>query len=192
MLVNRDKWWRKTNPLNSSGKISKCTICHSIFHWFRECHHGVEDDSKEKQVKLTLFNDELYNCYINKFVDETLNHAVLHSGCTKTVCGLSWLDNYLETLSPEDKEKVIEKQSQTKFKFGDGATVGFLKSVTIPPKIGNSEIMLQTDVICNELPLLLSKDAMEKASTKIDFTNDKINILGQGIDIRLHITQPHK
>ena len=192
MSVNRDKWWRKTNPLNSSGKISKCTICHSIFHWFRECHHGVEDDSKEKQVKLTLFNDELYNCYINKFVDETLNHAVLHSGCTKTVCGLSWLDNYLETLSPEDKEKVVEKQIQTKFKFGDVATVGSLKSVTIPPQIGNSEIMLQTDVICNELPLLLSKDAMEKASTKIDFTNDKINILGQGMILDCILLNPHK
>ena len=41
--------------------------------------------------------------------------------------------------------------------------------------------MIQTDVICNELPLLLSKDAMKKANTKIDFTNDKINILGQEI-----------
>ena len=28
--VNRDKWGRKTNPLNSSGKISKCTICRSV------------------------------------------------------------------------------------------------------------------------------------------------------------------
>ena len=179
--VNRDKWGRKTNPLNSSGKISKCTICQSIYHWFRECPHRVDYDSEEKQIKLTLFNDELYNCYINKFVGETLNHAVLHSRCTKTVCGISWLDNYLETLSPEDKEKVVEKQSETKFKFGDGETADSLKSVIIPAQIGNSVIMIQTDVTSNELPLLLSKDAMKKANTKIDFTNDKINILGQEI-----------
>ena len=179
--VNRDKWGRKTNPLNSSGKISKCTICQSIYHWFRECPHRVDDDSEEKQIKLTLFNDELYNCYINKFVGETLNHAVLHSRCTKTVCGISWLDNYLETLSPEDKEKVVEKQSEMKFKFGDGETADSLKSVIIPAQIGNSVIMIQTDVTSNELPLLLSKDAMKKANTKIDFTNDKINILGQEI-----------
>ena len=179
--VNRDKWGRKTNPLNSSGKISKCTICQSMYHWFRECPHRVDDDSEEKQIKLTLFNDELYNSYINKFVGETLNHAVLHSRCTKTVCGISWLDNYLETLSPENKEKVVEKQSETKFKFGDGETADSLKSVIIPAQIGNSVIMIQTDVTSNELPLLLSKDAMKKANTKIDFTNDKINILGQEI-----------
>ena len=133
----------------------------------------------QKKNKLTLLNDELCNCYINKFVGETLNHAVLDSVCTKTVCGLSWLDNYLETLSPEDREKLVEKQIETKFKFGDCETVGSLKSVIIPAQISNSKITIQTDVVSNELPLLLRKDAMKKANTKIDFTNDKINILGQ-------------
>ena len=44
--------------------------------------------------------------------------------------------------------------------------------------------MIQTNVISNELSLLLSKDAMKKTNTKIDVTNDKINILGEEIDIR--------
>ena len=44
--------------------------------------------------------------------------------------------------------------------------------------------MIQKDVISKELPLLLSKDDMKKANTKIDFTNDKINILRQEMDIR--------
>ena len=48
--VNRAKWGRKTNPSNSSDKISKCTICQSTYHWFRECPHRIEDDSVEKQV----------------------------------------------------------------------------------------------------------------------------------------------
>lgn len=39
------------------------------------------------------------------------------------------------------------------------------------------------DAISNELPLLLSKDAMKKANTTTDFMNDKVNILGQGIGI---------
>ena len=72
MSVNRDQWGHKINPLNISCKIFKYTI----YHWFRECPDRVEDDSEEKQVKLTLFNDELYNCYINKFVGKTLNHAL--------------------------------------------------------------------------------------------------------------------
>ena len=49
----------------------------------------------------------------------------------------------------------------------------------IQAKIGNGEIAIQR-VISNELPLLLSKDAMKKANTKNDFTNHKINIIGKG------------
>ena len=33
-----------------------------------------------------------------------------------------------------------------KFKFGDGETADSLKSVIIPAQIGNSVIMIQTDV----------------------------------------------
>ena len=94
MSANRDKCGRRSNPLNSSGKIFKCTICQSIYRWFRECPHRLKDDSGEKQVKLIPFNDELYNCYINKFAGETLNHALLDSRCTKAICGLSWLNKY--------------------------------------------------------------------------------------------------
>ena len=40
----------------------------------------------------------------------------------------------------------------------------------------------------------MSKDALKKANTKIDFTNDKLNILGQEIDIKFktsgHYTIP--
>ena len=49
----------------------------------------------------------MHNCYINKFVGETLNHAVLDSGCTKTVCGASWLDSYIETLPECDRKKLF-------------------------------------------------------------------------------------
>ena len=75
---------------------------------------------------------------------------------------MSLLDIYLENLSPDDEEKVVEKRSETKFKFGDGETDDSLKSVIIPAQIDNGEIMIQTDVISNELPLLLSKDAIKR------------------------------
>ena len=150
------------------------TISQSIYHWLIECPQRVEDDTEEKQVKLTLCNDELYNCYIGRIVDETLDHAALNSECTRTVCGLSGLDNYLETLSPEDREKVEEKQSETKFRFGDGGTVASSKSAIIPAHIGNSDFTTQKYVISNELLLPWSKVAMKEEKSKTDFTNDKI------------------
>ena len=60
---------------------------------------------------------------MNKFIRETFNHAVLDSGCTKTVRGESSLNGYFNTLSAN--EKVVE--SDTKFKFGDDNTVKVLK-----------------------------------------------------------------
>ena len=130
-----------------------------------------------------MFSIEVYNCYINKFRGETFNHAVLDSGCTKTLCGESWLNNHIDTLSADDKQKVVESKSDTKFKFGDGNTVQAIKEVKIPAQIGNKEVDMHKYVINNELSLLLSKDAMKKADTTIDFTKAKINILGQEMDM---------
>ena len=45
---------------------------------------------------------------------------------------------------------------------------------------------LKTDVVKSEIPLLLSKESMKAAESKIDFVNDRINIFGK--DIHLHFT----
>ena len=41
--------------------------------------------------------------------------------------------------------------------------------------------MLTMDVISNDLPLLLSKEAVKKDSTQTDFASDKINIFGHDV-----------
>ena len=124
----------------------------------------------------------MHDCYINKFVRERLNHAVIDSGCTKTACAASWLHSYLECLSEDDLVRVIDNKSSTKFKFGDGKTIASLKSVTTPAEIRNCEITIQADVINNDLPLLMSKDTMKAANCEMDFTCDQIIILRQEID----------
>ena len=68
------------------------------------------------------------------------NLLVLNSGCTETVCGLFWLNIYLEWLTDDDRSRVIENESHTVFKFGDGKSFNSLKSVTIPAKIGHKNI----------------------------------------------------
>ena len=44
---------------------------------------------------------------------ESLRMTVLDSGYAKTVCSLSWLNFYLETLSPSDLSLVKEFESNT-------------------------------------------------------------------------------
>ena len=60
------------------------------------------------------------------------------------------------------------------------------KSVVIPCNIAGKNVSLKTDVVKSEIPLLLSKESMKAAESKIDFVNDRINISGK--DIHLHFT----
>ena len=106
-----------------------------------------------------------------------MNGAVLHSDCTQNVCCLSWLNSYLESLPNDDKSKVMQNESHTVFKFGDGKLFNSLKSVTIPAKIGHNRTILVKDVIDKELISLLNKKEMKMAKVKIDFDNDIIKSL---------------
>ena len=178
---NYDKWGQKTNPVDKSGKVTCCLICKSIYHWANSCPNKVKDMVED--VNITLFTEELHECYITKFVGETFNCAVLDSGCSKNVCGESWLNYYLETLTQSDHSKVKFEDSSNSFRFGDGNSLKSSKRVTFPAKIGEKNIMIKTDVIASDLPLLLSKEAMKKANVKIDFSNDVVKILDQKVNI---------
>ena len=180
---NVDRWGRKINPKSCSGNTSRCAICQSIYHWANKCPDRHDDDTDSNKINVTLFSEDIFESYSTKFVGETLNGAVLDSGCTQTVCGRSWLSNYIDSLTDDDKLKVKEKKSNTVFKFGDGKLFNSLKLVTIPAKIGSKYVDINTNVIDSELPLLLSKNAIKLAKVKIDFDNDIINIFGEDIDI---------
>ena len=123
----------------------------------------------------------MFECYNRKFEGETLNGAVLDSGCTQTLCGKTWLINYIDSLTDDNKVKVTKRRIVIAFKFGDGKLLNSLKLVTIPIKIGSKYINIMANVTDNELPLLLSKNAMKSGKVKIDFDNDII-FLGK-IDI---------
>ena len=84
-----------------------------------------------------------------------------------------------------DQSQVSEKESTISFRFGDGNSVKSERTVTFPAKIGKKNIMIKTDVIDTDLPLLLSKSAMKKANVKIDFSNDTVRMLDQKVNIVL-------
>ena len=69
--------------------------------------------------------------------------AVLDSGCMKSVTGEMWLDEYLQTLSEQDKLQVSERSNDETFRFGDGAEVTSSKLVKFPVVIGSQKILLR-------------------------------------------------
>ena len=127
---------------------------------------------------------------MENFLGETLSCAVLDSGCTRTVCGNVWLSCCLDTLSDDEKQCIREESSETSFKLGDGIAIMSQNRVTIPTVIGNKKVLLETDVIDQNTPLLLSKPSMKKANTKLNFNNDTVTMFGHNSKIALYNLRP--
>ena len=113
------------------------------------------------------------------FSYETLNSAILDSGAPKTVCGDKWIEHYIDTLSPRDKEKIVYGQSRNVYRFGCGSKCPAKKEIKFPAVIGNVKVTLRADVVTGDLPLLLSRSCMKQAKTYLNFKDDTIEILGQ-------------
>ena len=119
------------------------------------------------------------------FVSESLTSAILDSGASATVAGKTWFDSYYEGLSTGQQKNVRFSDSNSAFKFGCDQRFQSLGKATIPAKIGSTNILITTDIVDATVPLLLSKDAMKKAETKINFTNDEVTMFGEKQDVFL-------
>ena len=86
-------------------------------------------------------------------------------------------------LRSEELDNIKRDRSETIFKFGNGKICHSIKRITIPVVIAGQNVLLTTEVIENDIPLLLSKDTMKKANTYIDFANDKI-ILNKKVPVK--------
>ena len=171
----------RLNPLDESGNQSTCFNCGSIFHWANDCPNSYEKRSKD--ISVQLFTKEVTSEYLEVFVSETLNYALLDSGCNSTVCGENWLKCYLDTL---EDSNIAQMPSANQFRFGDGKIFHSKGKVNIPATIGNQNVFILTDIVDCEIPLLLSKASMKAANTKLDFASDTVNMYGA--DVMLNLT----
>ena len=117
------------------------------------------------------------------FLGETLGMAIVDSGCSKTVCGQAWLQSYFETLSVHDRQLVEKNRSDNRFRFGDGRTYSSLKCVTFPFYIQGDRHFLTSDVVSCDVPLLLSRESLERANAVIDFQKGELLFLGKVIPV---------
>ena len=84
------------NPKDDRGMHTTCRKCRSIYHWYQDCPH-VQNSNTSQGSKVFFGNDSIDDeVYISLFqnsvqsttddllclVGETLNYAVLDSGCT--------------------------------------------------------------------------------------------------------------
>ena len=158
------------NPVNQYGIKMRCYACDSLTHMVANCPKKNEVE----EVNIVLLNSKPDNKQKN-LVLETLGKGLLDSGCTRTVAGEFWMNEFLSTIPPADKLKISEVKSDAIFRFGDGAESRSAKKVTIPIKIGSKKYQLQVDVVKNDIPLLISKPVMKKlgiSESGLDLKND--------------------
>ena len=185
------------NPIGPNGIVSKCAVCGSKYHWVKSCpeisherdgsnkvgfvkNEDSDGDSESGDVKISLFQDTSNdNASLQWFLGETLGCAVIDSGCSKTVAGSNWFKCFLEMLDDKELEQITRKDSDQSFKFGKGDSIQSKGKIVIPVTLGKKRISIESDIVEADIPLLLSKEALKKAETVLDFNNDTAVMFGE-------------
>ena len=163
----------------------RCFECNSPKHFVNECpHRGSAPRSEDVQmnVHITLVTANP----LGTLLSETLGKMILDSGCSKTVAGARWMEEFMHTLQENDRKDVLERYSSALFRFGDNIENKSLKLVTVPIYIGKLRILLDVEVVDKHIPLLLSRKAMKALDMQIDFKRDVVSVKGK--EMNLHCT----
>ena len=173
------------NPRGSDGKPSQCHVCQSTMHWARNCPHKDDEDADEKkpyETSIVLLNNQTAGD--NSLLGETLGSVVLDSGCSRTVCGGTWYECYLDTLPQHIRDKVKPVSSDARFRFGNGEVLKSKFNVKLPCRLAGKTVEIATDVVDSDIPLLLSKSSMKKSNTVLNFVNDSVSIFGKNLKLK--------
>ena len=108
---------------------------------------------------------------------------MLDSGCCRTVCGTTWYNCYLDALPHVLKKGIKTKESNAKFRFGNGDILYSKFCVELPCRLAGNDIKIMTDVVDSAIPLLLSKESMKLADTVIDFKKDEVHMFGKNLKL---------
>jgi hypothetical protein len=107
------------------------------------------------------------------------NAVVVIASVSKTVCGLPWILDYIETLPPSLRSQVTSASIQSTFDFGEVGETSF-DEVTIPLlNIDENPINVRVSVVNSDIPMLLSRLALAKASTTVDSHTETLTMCGE-------------
>lgn len=178
---------RNVNPSGPDGQPLLCKSCGSYRHLLAQCPDSWENmaqvklvDTEKEDVVLFTGNDRKH---LQQFRQEAGNCAVLDSAASSTVCGEIWLEDYLSSLSDEDKHKVVKSPGDKVYRFGGGEVLKSQGSYCIPAVLAGKEVLIRTDVVSSDIPLLLSKPSMKRAKVKLDLENDTAEISGVTVSL---------
>ena len=173
------------NPPDKTGMPTRCMICQSINHWAPRCPDKNSDNNTLLlENEITLHQSNTSNTSdLKSLVSETWSSALLDCGASKTVCGSEWLEEYKQNLTDSNLRQLSSSKSHNFYRFGDGRRIPAKECVSLPAIIGTKRVIINTDVVDSDIPLLLSRDSMKKANMSLNFENDTISAFGENIPL---------
>ena len=112
-----------------------------------------------------------------------MNAAVIDCGASKTCCGSNWWNGFKSSLSESDQKKIQYSPSKRVFKFGPSKRYPSITSVCFPAFIMNRQIKINADIVQADVPLLLSRESLKLADTKINFQSDTAEMFGETVKL---------
>ena len=187
---------KATNPPGPNGKPRQCGTCSSIYHFARNCPEMQDEQGSnsnnvafvQQDDQNTASQDEVISLFqdtgenndsLKWFLGETIGCAVVDSGCSKTVAGSQWVKCFVDSLDESEVKTIITKESNETFKFGQGDSIHSLGKIVIPVQLGKQKVTIESDIVEADIPLLLSKEALKKAGTVLDFNSDTALMFGE-------------
>ena len=182
---------KPNNFQNFSGEkkdTKKDVRCHKCREWGHIKYDCPQWKTKKDESKMNFFQSDFtfednLDSSLTFLMGETVNKALLDTGASSTVCGAKWMKNFEDSLTPDEREQICDVEEKKSFRFGDGKSVASCTKKKIPVTLCGKDILLETHVVENDVPLLLSRVSMKKMGMKIDNQNDKIFAFGGEEDL---------
>ena len=168
------------NPRTRTGIQTKCRHCESIYHWEKDCPDKLNDVNLTVNELVLHANNETV---LKSLVAETWNSIVLDCGCTSTVCGKKWFSEYQSSLNDDERAKIKFSTSKKSYRFGDGEVYRATEHALIPAYFGDVRVMVSTDIVDADIPLLFSKEAMKKGGMHLEFDQDVLFAFEQSLPL---------
>ena len=165
------------NPRDAQGEIMRCHECDSTMHLIKDCPHRRTERSL---VHLTFLTGQS-SPEQNQMTHDALARAIIDCGCTRTVAGITWIEEFLAMLHPDERKKVenTRRESSTKFRFGDGNETKSKNILTLPLSIYGKRFQIPVEVVDNNIPLLLGRPSMTELRMVLDTSKHHIDIDGR-------------